>query len=143
MTDMDRLLIERACERLVQQYCHFVDHGEAARIAELFTDDGVWTSPDNTMTGNAAIREGFMQRQKRIRRRSRHVCTNQLINVIDEQTAEGTVYLTLYRHDDEALADIRPAEAPVVVGAYHDRFVRTEAGWRIHHRAIHVDFARR
>ena len=36
MGDLERMLIESPCERLVTQYCHFVDHGEAERVAELF-----------------------------------------------------------------------------------------------------------
>jgi hypothetical protein len=36
---LSRLLDERACERLVIDYTHLVDFGEAARIADLFTED--------------------------------------------------------------------------------------------------------
>jgi hypothetical protein len=34
MDETARLLAERACERLVTQYCHLVDHGEAARVGQ-------------------------------------------------------------------------------------------------------------
>ena len=143
MTDIERLLIERACERLMIEYCHFVDHGEASRIAGQFTDDGVWTSPENTMTGRAEIEAGFMRRQKATHRRSRHVCTNVLIDVIDEDNATGVVYLTLHRHDDRERPDrVRPSEVPDIVGEYRDTFVRTADGWRFSRREIGVDFAR-
>ena len=81
MDDLKRLLIERACARLVVQYCHLIDHGEAARVAELFTEDGVWASPENTMTGRAAILKGFTNRQNNKKRMSRHVCNNLLVDV--------------------------------------------------------------
>lgn len=55
MDDLERLMIERACERLMIEYCHFVDHGEASRIAGQFTEDGVWTSPETTMSGRAEL----------------------------------------------------------------------------------------
>lgn len=142
MSDLEKMLIERACERLVQQYCHFVDHGQASRIAELFTADGIWTSPENTMTGNEEIRDGFSRRERRTARRSRHVCTNLLIDVQDEEHATGCVYLTLHRHDDKQEADVRPSEVPAVVGEYQDNFVKTPAGWRIQRREIVVDFVR-
>ncbi|WP_417515131.1 nuclear transport factor 2 family protein [Minwuia sp.] len=142
LTDVDRMLIERACDRLVQQYCHFVDRGEAVRIADLFTEDGVWTSPDNTMTGIDEIRAGFQRRQNATHRRSRHVCTNLLIDVQDAGTATGVVYLTLYRHDDKADASVRPSEVPEIVGEYRDTFVRTDDGWRFSRREIGVDFSR-
>ena len=41
MEAIDRFLIERECERLVAQFCHYVDHGQAQRIADLFSEDGV------------------------------------------------------------------------------------------------------
>ncbi|MEC9345482.1 MAG: nuclear transport factor 2 family protein [Pseudomonadota bacterium] len=141
MTGMERMLIERACERLMVEYCHFVDHGEAARIADQFTEDGVWTSPDTTMTGKAEVRAGFERRQKVVRRRSRHVCCNALVNVIDADNATGTVYLTLYRHDDPANPPVRPSGVPAIVGEYRDTFVRTAEGWKFSRREIGIDFA--
>lgn len=143
MTDMEHLLIERACERLQIEYCHLVDHGNASRIADQFTAEGVWTSPDNTMTGRAEIEAGFLRRERAVHRRSRHVCTNALIEVKDENNATGVVYLTLHRHDDrEDPARTRPSEVPDIVGEYRDTFIRTPDGWRFSRREVGVDFAR-
>jgi ketosteroid isomerase-like protein len=138
--DTAKLLIERACGRLVTQYCHFVDHGEAARVGELFTEDGVWASPETTMTGREAIVRGFQRRQDNTARISRHVCENLLVEVIDADTATGVVYLTLYRHDGEPGAPTAPAQAPAIVGEYRDRFVRTPEGWRIQRRDVVASF---
>ncbi|MBV9542295.1 MAG: nuclear transport factor 2 family protein, partial [Alphaproteobacteria bacterium] len=118
----------------------FVDHGEAERVAELFEDDGVWASPENTMTGVAKIRAGFRQRQDNIARMSRHVCCNLLIDVVDADHASGTVYLTLYRHDGEPTRRTSPSAAPAIVGEYRDQFVRTSGGWRFARREIAVSF---
>ena len=63
MDDMDKMLVERACARLVTEYCHFVDHGEAEKIAGQFTEDGVWTSERVTMNGRDALAKGFGRRQ--------------------------------------------------------------------------------
>jgi hypothetical protein len=142
MTDLERMLIERACERLVVEYCHFVDHGEASKIAGQFTEDGIWTSRENTMSGRNEIEAGFRRREAATRRRSRHVCTNLLVRVLDENTAEGVVYLTLYRHDDPDESPVRPSDIPDIVGEYRDRFVRTDEGWRFQRREIAVDFSR-
>ena len=54
-----RMEIERECERLIAQYCHLVDHDEAAKIADLFTQDGVWKNINATMDGRDGIRAGF------------------------------------------------------------------------------------
>jgi uncharacterized protein (TIGR02246 family) len=143
MDQNDKLLIERECERLVTAYCHYVDHGEAERIAELFSEDGVWTSAEATMDGREAIRKAMAARQANLARMSRHVCNNFLLEIIDADHAEGTVYLTLYRHDGKEGRALSPLEGPAMVGEYRDRFVRTEEGWRIAHREIEVDFLRR
>ncbi|MBI1338790.1 hypothetical protein GC169_01075 [bacterium] len=140
MTDLERMLIEHACEKLTMQYCHFVDHGEAARIADLFTADGVWTSRDNTMTGQDAIRRGFQKRQDNTARMSRHVCSTCVIDVIDADHAAGVVYLTLYRKDGEPGRRTSPAQAPSMVGEYRDAFRRTPEGWRISRREIAISF---
>jgi uncharacterized protein (TIGR02246 family) len=140
MDDLQTLLIERACQRLVTDYCHFVDHGEAARVADQFTEDGVWASPENTMTGRDAIRRGFERRQANTARMSRHVCDNFRLDVIDADHAEGVVYLTLFRHDGEPGRRTSPVGTPELVGEYRDRFVRTADGWRFARREIAVSF---
>jgi hypothetical protein len=137
MDDLKRLLIERECERLTVQFCHFVDFGEAARVADLFAEDGVCTL-GTPMTGREAIRATFERRQALANRRSMHVCCNQLINVIDEDHAEGAVYLTHYLHDGDG-APTAPS-APPSVGAYRDTFVRTPEGWRFKTRTVVVTF---
>ena len=76
MNDLDRLKIERECERLVMRYCHFVDHRVAARVADLFVHGSVWASADKTMGGRDAILQGFQRRQENTSRMSRHVCSN-------------------------------------------------------------------
>lgn len=142
MDPVQRLLIERDCERLVVDYCHFVDHGEATRIADLFTEDGVWKSPENTMKGREELQQGFGLRQANTRRMSRHVCNDFRVDVIDDDHAEGTVYLTLYRHDGDEGRRLSPLEGPQMVGEYRDRFVRTSEGWRIANREVEVSFLR-
>jgi hypothetical protein len=138
-----RIAIERECQRLVTVYCHYVDHGVAEKIADLFTDDGQWLSPEIKMIGKEQIKNGFALRQANAARMSRHVCNNLLVDVIDEDNAEGVVYLTLYRHDGEAGRKISPMDGqPVLVGEYRDRFVRTDDGWRFSKREIDVSFIR-
>lgn len=140
MTELERMLIERACERLIQEYCHLTDHGEAEKVADLFTEDAVWTSASNTMTGRAAIKKGFRVRQNNVARMSRHVCTSSLIDVLDETSARSVCYLTLYRHDGDPARRMSPAAAPEIVGEYRDEFVRTPEGWRFRRREIVVAF---
>lgn len=143
METADRDAIDRECSRLVVAYSHFIDFGEAARVAELFAADGVWESIENTMRGQEEIRRGFGERQRNATRASRHVCTNLAVDVIDADTAEGLVYFTLFRHDGDTGGRPAPLNGPLMVGQYRDRFVRTADGWRIAHRKAEAAFVRR
>ena len=142
MGGSERIEIEAECYRLVTAYCHNVDHGEAGKIAELFTEDGIWSSTENTMTGKEAVREGFMIRQNNKSRMSRHVCNNFLLHEVSEKEARGVVYLTLYRYDGKEGRVFSPLEGPTMVGEYQDHFVKTNEGWRIKHRQIDISFLR-
>ncbi|MGA0600974.1 nuclear transport factor 2 family protein [Caulobacter sp. KR2-114] len=140
MDDVERLLIERACARLVARYCHLVDHGEAERVADLFTEDGTWSSPEQMMDGREAIARGFRRRQDNRGRISRHVCENLLVEVQDAERAAGVVYLTLYREDGPPGRPYATALVPALIGEYRDVFVRTPDGWRIRSRETVVSF---
>ena len=142
MTSEQTLWIERECARLVAQYCHYIDHGAAAKVAELFASDGTWTAPGVSMNGQGELRAGFKTRQDNAARMSRHVCNNLLIDVVDENNATGSVYLTLYTFDGEEGRTVSPLEGPNLVGEYNDVFVRTEEGWRFQSRATTFEFFR-
>lgn len=143
MTDLQRMADERACERLIAEYCHLVDFGDAPGIADLFTTDGRWTSAEVDMVGQDEIRAGFTRRQAVTRRQSRHLCTNVVVR-IDGDEATSLCYLVNYRHDsDTGVAEVpAPAGLPKYVGEYRDRFVRTDEGWRFAERRFDLAFLR-
>jgi len=145
MDDIQKLLIERECERLINQYCLFVDFGEASRIAELFTEDGWWENDSIRMVGQDGIRREFATRQDVTRRTSRHLCTNVLIDVINGDRATGVCYLINYRHDSPTGEAEMPAlsDTPKFVGEYRDTFVRTPDGWRFATRRCDITFVRK
>jgi SnoaL-like domain len=132
------------CERLIVEYCRLVDFGEAARIAELFTEDGEWEGVDLLLRGRDEIREWFARRQDVTRRVSRHVCTNVAIEVVSPQEATSLCYLVNYRHDRaEGDASLPvPSEVPKYVGELRDRFRLTSDGWRFARRRVDVAFVR-
>jgi len=143
VTELEVLSIERACEKLVALYTHRVDFGEAERVAELFHEDGVWEVGDTRFEGREAVRGMLRSRQEMKGRRSRHVCTNLVIDVVDPDHATGLVYLSLYRHDFESAVpddQLAPGGPPVAVGQYRDRFVRTKEGWRFACRRAELAF---
>jgi ketosteroid isomerase-like protein len=145
MDELERLLAERACERLIVEYCRLVDFGEAARIADLFTEDGVWSGVDLVLDGREEIRAWFVKRQALERRVSRHICTNVGVDVVSPDEAHSVCYLVNYRHDrrdgDDAMPV--PTEVPKFVGECRDAFRRTADGWRFARRHVDVAFVRR
>jgi hypothetical protein len=138
--DTTRVADRLACEQLVAKYAHYIDFGTAGRVAELFSEDGVWEAGSNRMVGFEEIRQGFLTRQQQTTRTSRHVCTTFAVEFLDVDTAEGTVYLTLYRHDAAEPIRVAPVAGPLLVGEYRDVFVRTAQGWRIKHRRFSMAF---
>lgn len=143
MNETDRLLIERECEKLVALYSHYADFGEAERVAELFSNEAIWEAGEIRFAGQAEIQQMMRGRQDMAGRRSRHVCTNLHLEVIDADHARGLVYLTLYRYDFETAETEHgpPAEtAPIAVGQYHDEFIRTDEGWRFSRRSAGIAF---
>jgi ketosteroid isomerase-like protein len=143
---VERLVAERDCERLMVDYARRLDLGQPERVAELFTDDGVWEMPGRLrFEGKDQLRAAFSTRMVASGRTARHVVTNVAIDVVAPGEATGFCYLINYRHDSPTgnPEDPAPAEAPMYVGQYHDRFVRTAEGWRFKYRRSEIAFARR
>src|ERR1700753_30973 len=91
---VDRLLAERACERLIIDFVRRLDLGEPSSVAGLFTPDGVWEWPagDRRVAGREALRHYFGTRPAD--RLSRRLMTNILVTVTAPGTANATSYLT-------------------------------------------------
>jgi len=138
---LERMAVERECERLTYRYCEAVDLGHASRLADVFAEDGVFAAGGLHLVGRAEIRRVFTEREQVRELRTRHVCTNVRVDVLDELTATGVVYLTLFRRRGSADWSVPvPTTAPALVGSYHDRYVRTGDGWRIAERRQQVVF---
>ena len=142
MEALEKMLIERECERLVTQYCHFVDQDEASKIADLFTADAECKLTQIAMTGQDNIRKAFQKREDNKGRKSRHVCTNLLIDVVSPTEAFGTVYIILYFQDGEPGRERSTTDCLQKLGEYRDRFVKTPAGWRFARREMVAHFWR-
>jgi hypothetical protein len=144
MDPLDRLLAERACERLILDFVRRLDLGEPGSVAELFTEDGFWEWPapgdGRRFEGREALREYFGSRPED--RLSRRVMSNVLVTVDSADTATATSYFTTYRVDghDGGPAPI-PSGPPVQVGHYQDTFRRTADGsWLLASRLLHLPF---
>jgi hypothetical protein len=133
VSDADHL----ALERLVIEAAWRVDDGRSDTLDELFTEDGVLVLGSIVLSGRGAIRAwGRQLEDARTYKCIRHVAGNMRFIVVDEGEAEGVTILTVFM-DDEAHSAV-----PWVVGEDHDRFVRTEQGWRFKSRRWTQLFAR-
>lgn len=140
MEHLERLLTERACERIIIDFVHRLDLGEPSSVAELFTEDGTWEWPagERLVEGRDALRAYFGARPAD--RLSRRLMSNILVTVTSADTAAATSYFTTYRVDGHE-GDLVPPGPPVQVGHYEDSFRRSPDGtWLLSARVLHLAF---
>ncbi|WP_327428327.1 nuclear transport factor 2 family protein [Streptomyces sp. NBC_01236] len=140
MDDLEQLLAERACERLVLDFVRRLDLGEPGTVAELFTEDGTWEWPEGerVVKGREALRDYFGGRPAD--RLSRRVMTNILVTVDSPTTATATSYFTTYRVDGHT-GGMVPAGPPVQVGHYEDTFRKAgDDRWLLASRTLFLPF---
>lgn len=119
MTEAQRLAIEWHCARLVALYANLNDEARWEELAELYTIDGAMarpTAPDKLILGRAAILAAF---QSRPSRKTRHICTNVVIDVTSATAARGVSAMLLMQPN-----------TPPLAGSFHDTFQLTDDGWR-------------
>lgn len=129
MTEGDRRAIEQDCARLVALYTNLNDAARWEDVAALYAEDGRMarpTAPDDWIVGRDAILTTFRSRPART---TRHVCSNVVIDVLDESHASGESAMLLFTGDG----------APKV-GSFHDRFVRVQGEWRFAERRGSLTF---
>jgi len=136
LTEEARAGIAYQCATLSAAYSHDLDAGEADALAALFSSDGVWQIVSNRMQGREAISRYWHGRyaQRKPGEGSRHVITNELIQIVDHDHATGSAYFAVYGFDAEASKNA--SLAPVAFAISQDEYVRTAEGWRIQLRHI-------
>ncbi len=124
-------------ERLVAEHAWLIDHGQAGRVAALFTGDARLLGIGPDRVGQAAIQAWASEREAMTGRLSRHVQTNLRLVPVSETECRGTVVLTLYRHDGPDKAD----PAPFLVAEYDDVYCKgSDGAWRFAERRLSVLF---
>ncbi|MFD5637077.1 nuclear transport factor 2 family protein [Streptomyces sp. NPDC127077] len=136
---IERLLAERACERLIVEFVRRLDLGDPGGVADLFTPDGVWEWPhgDRRVEGREALRSYFGSRPKD--RLSRRMSTNILVTVSSASAATATSYFATYRVDGYTDGMVPPT-LPANVGHYEDTFRKVEDTWFLANRVTLLPF---
>ena len=114
--------------RLVIEHTFRADNGRADTLYELYAEDGELLLPGGTIRGHKAIREWGQQLVKNAPWRTiRHVCGNMRFISTGPDTAEGVTVLTVFMVAGPGAGTTLPWN----VGEDHDRFVRTDGGWKL------------
>ena len=134
MTPLDRMLAEHEISRLTTQFALLNDSGDWEAVAAMFTQDGRFVRPagGDPVVGRAAILASFASRSPR---KSCHLITNIVVDVISETEATSRCTLLLYA----APAGESVAASPALIGGFRDWLVRTEDGWRFSERVGFLD----
>jgi len=113
--------------RLVIEHTFRADNGRSDTLHELYAENGELILPDITLSGRKAIREwGQRMVENAPWRVIRHVCGNMRFVSTGPDTAEGVVVLTVFMVSGQDAA----TTLPLTVGEDHDRYIRTEEGWK-------------
>ena len=134
MTPLDRMLAEHEISRLTTQFALLNDSGDWDAVAATFTEDASFVRPagGDPVAGRAAIHASFASRPPR---KSCHLITNIVVDVISETEATSRCTLLLYA----APAGESAAASPGLIGGFRDRLVRTADGWRFSERVGFLD----
>jgi len=130
LTDLDRMLAEHACARLVNAYAQALDRGDYEALEAMYADDAVFarpTAPADRVVGRPEI---VARLRARPAATLRHVAADIVIDVLSPAEATGASYIVLYRGPAPAENGALPTMNPVpLVGAFKDRFVKVDGRW--------------
>ena len=145
MSSLERMEIERSCERLVYEYSRALDLGDMSAAADCFAANGSMArpmAPDQVIQGRETIRTSLLTRPKTLL--TKHLATNIMIDVESRDSASGLSYLTMISTTPPA--DVKPpylSQGPVYFGEFRDRYVRENGIWKFLERrgSIQMKFA--
>jgi len=130
---IDRLQIERACERLSIAFCYHADHGNFAKVGRLFSPKGTFDRFGQTLVGPDAIAAGMSKRPEGVV--TRHALLNIHFTVVEKGMAAAVVSAATYfgfKTSQGDAAQFAP-ESPRVA-EFDDRYRLVEGKWRIEQR---------
>lgn len=131
--------LRAAIEALVVEHAWLIDHGKASLIAGLYTEDGRMTGLGPDLVGQEAIRDWAITREAMTHRMSRHICTNLRLAPRTPELIEGSVLLTVYRHDGPGTGE----PTPFAIAEYEDLYqLGADRRWRFAARHLRTLFSR-
>ncbi len=131
--------IEWDCQKVLRQYYLHVDQRNYDEAVLLFTPDIRWQVMGLDLHGREAVRGSFGGLAEST---IRHVLTNTVVTVLDENNAESISYNTIYV--EKGFPDDGPIsyDGPDRLGTQYAKLRRTDEGWRISERGSGPAFKR-
>ncbi|MGH8261793.1 MAG: nuclear transport factor 2 family protein [Steroidobacteraceae bacterium] len=144
LSAIERIEIERACERLVYAYSRVLDIGDLSAAADFFAQNGSMSrpmAPDQVIQGREAIRASLLTRPKGLL--TKHLATNIMIDAESRDAAHGISYLTMIATTPGDAAPPFTSAGPIFFGEFKDRFVREHGVWKFLERrgSVQMKFA--
>ncbi len=135
MDPLEELIIKDKCRELSLRFGRLQDERRYNDLPGLMTEDGTYTRLDEELTISDFIEwVGTMPPNK-----TRHFVTDIDFSEVLGVSATGVSYYTLYLYGGEEDTPY-PLEGPFVVGEYHEKFIKTEKGWKIKSREARIIF---
>jgi hypothetical protein len=127
------------CQQLVTDYAYYRDLRDADKFAQLFTEDARMLVRGHWNEGRQALRDHVNGDD--MDTVSMHLMTTIKIIPQDENSATGVSYVAVAHKPkaEDGSAPV-PLDNFVVIGKYHDVFVRTDDGWKISERVFKPTF---
>jgi len=144
LSPLEKLEIERDCERLVYAYSRALDIGDMSAAADFFAENGSMArpmAPGQIIQGREAIRASLLSRPKTLL--TKHLATNVVIDVETRDSARGISYLTMIATTPGEGQPPFLSPGPIWFGQFEDRFIRENNEWRFLERrgSIQMKFA--
>lgn len=138
MSDIEKVMAERDCARLLLDSIHYNDAQDYVALVNLYCEDGELYRPtdaDTPLRRRAAILASY--RNCPAARLTRHLYTNLRVDVESAERARAHCYLLVYG-GDRLTAEVPPyghaADPRRLVGEFEDELLKTNEGWRIARR---------
>jgi hypothetical protein len=131
--DLDEYLKAKAlCEQLVFHSFHLIDSGEAEKVRDLFTADGVHTI-NEAVFEHDGLTKFFQDRQANVDRVTRHTVTNLRFELLAGHRARARYISAVYVMSS-------PQPIPGAVTDIEDTFVKdsVSSSWQLSRREVRI-----
>lgn len=133
MTSTEKLVEEKAIERIIHDYAYFLDMNQPAKMAALFVDDcEVSYAPNFGATGIEAYKQTLDGIGTFFTATSHHVSGVVIDWVSDTEANVRAILLAVHRYTKE-----RPDG--ILYGQYHDVVVKQDGQWKFKTRVLRTN----